>query len=129
MTKPNKTKSKTAPRNAAPVAKPQSEAARVAAVLRASVDYQAPKGGVPHQDRDVVRASLIRRMNTLLRFPARCGDALCRRTRRCVGLTMRCDRDFPALPLTPEQHAEAAASMRAALRRRLVELGRETDRR
>ena len=127
MRKPNRTKSETAPRDAAPVAKPTA-AEREAFALRASVDYEAPKDGEP-LDRDVRRAVMARRMNTLLRYPARCGDTRCRRTGRCVGLTMRCDRDFPLPSLTPEQAAEAAASMRAAFQRRLVELGRQTDRR
>ena len=128
MRKPNRTKSKPAPRNAAPVAKP-TEAEREAFALRASADCETQKDGAPHADRDVRRAVMARRMNTLLRYPARCGDTRCRRTGRCVGLTMRCDRDFPLPGLTPEQAAEAAASMRAAFQRRLVELGRETDRR
>ena len=122
MTKPNKTKSKTAGRSAA-AAQQQTEAERHAAVLRASVNFKRPKGGMSEAERVVFRKSIERRIMTAMCYPQRCGDTRCRRTLNCVGLTMRCDRDFPAPPSTPEQIAETMAIVKEALQRRLAELG------
>ncbi len=115
MTKPNRTKSNDARRNVAPVAKPQTEAARVAAVLRASASYRPRKEGEPPVDREVMGAVLVRRLMTMLGHPLRCGDALCRRAGRCVGPTIRCDRDFPPPVMTPAQGDEAIAHFRKML--------------
>ena len=68
---------------------------------------------------------MARSMNTAIGDPLRCREPRCRRVGRCVGLTMRCNRDFPAPPSTPEQDAEMMAEVRKALMARARDLGVE----
>ena len=84
----------------------------------------APPDAVP-ADAAVLRLAMTRRMATLVGDPLRCREARCRRTRRCVGPTMRCCRDFRAPPSTPEEDAALMAIYRKALAARARELGIE----
>ncbi len=43
-------------------------------VLRASVNYVAPAGGVPFEDRDVHRLAEVRRFMTLAELPLQCRE-------------------------------------------------------
>jgi hypothetical protein len=63
-------------------------------------------------------------MVTFMRMPDRCGEPACRRSRRCVGPTMRCNRDFPQQPLTEAESAEAIADLREAVTERMRQLGK-----
>ena len=106
---------------AAPAKDMRSPAERFAAALRASVDYEPPprdSGGLPEIDKHLIRLTLARRMVTFMRLPPRCGEPACRRTRRCVGPTMRCNRDIPKPELTPEESEAAIADFRAKLAQR-----------
>jgi hypothetical protein len=120
-TKPHSTKPRsTKPRSNAPQpAKPSSDA------LLASVAFGAPPadaaaGDPVPQDAAVFRLALARRMLTFLGLPRRCHEPVCRRLKRCAGPTMRCQRDFPAPPSTPEQDANNKAVLRRALDKRLL---------
>jgi hypothetical protein len=87
-------------------------------VLRASVNYVAPEGG--EVDLDLARMALARKLASLADLPLQCREPRCRRTRRCVGPTMRCARDIPRPPHTAEDdemlakfRKDLAARMRA----------------
>ena len=125
-TKPKKVRhGKPAPAAAAKAKAPQpaSDEERQAAALRASVNYVVPQGGVVADgDTDLFRFMLARRMVTFMKLPRRCGEPLCRRTGRCVGPTMRCQRDFAASQLTPEEKASTQVEWRRLLERRIAEL-------
>ena len=66
-------------------------------MLRASVNYVAPAGGIPFEDRDVHRLAELRRFMTLIELPLQCREPRCRRTRKCVGPTLRCEHDIPEI--------------------------------
>jgi hypothetical protein len=76
----------------------------------------------PKFDREEIMRGVHRKLMTFLDMPSRCRERLCRRTKRCVGPTMRCARDVPARPSTPEQEARFKADLLKALQHRLAEL-------
>jgi hypothetical protein len=96
----------------AEIAKPQvtkPRAAKVAAdPMLASITYDERKrAGAPADaepaDVAVLRLVLERGMATAMGAPLCCREPRCRRTRRCVGPTMRCSRRVVAAPpSTPE---------------------------
>jgi len=126
--RPNKPKPKqpqrkvtAAPAAARPFATPEQ---RHAAALLASVNYHAvPDGGARELDRDVFRMMLARRLNEFSELPRGCGEPLCRRSGRCVGPTMRCHRDFPLPPKTPEEETDMMADVRKLLMERVAAKG------
>jgi hypothetical protein len=98
-----------------------TEAERHAAALRESLHYVTPRevdDPVP-EDMDVFRLALTRRILTLCDLPRRCREPVCRRNKRCLGPDLRCQRDFPETPSTPDQEA----AVKAAFLRRLALLG------
>ncbi|MBI4275613.1 MAG: hypothetical protein HY659_13040 [Rhizobiales bacterium] len=115
-------KPKTKPNKSA-VAKRQAGARREATKSAAS---QAPAAGddAP-DDMDAFRDMLLRRIQTLTGKPRRCRELVCRRAKRCVGVDVRCFRDFPARPVSSEQAAHRMAALRRALERRLAEFREE----
>ena len=76
----------------------------------------------PKDDIDVFRLALTRRIKTFLGDPRRCREPICRRSKFCLGPDLRCARDFPAPPSTPEERSRALAEVYYALKRRLSEL-------
>ena len=68
------------------------------------------------QRRAEVYDSLVRRLHGIQGFPKDCGDRACRRARACVGAGLRCKRDHPLPPSTPQEEAEAMQMFRDALR-------------
>ena len=56
---------------------------------------------------------LARSVATQTGAPKTCGEARCRRTRRCLGASMPRAPDGP--PLTPEEDAEFTATLRQAI--------------
>jgi hypothetical protein len=89
--------------------------------LLASVKYVADDDEVP-EDMDVFRFALARKIRTLLGDPKTCPEPGCRRTKRCVGPTMRCQRDHPAPKLTPEQDARMRAGLYRAVKQQIAEI-------
>ena len=73
-------------------------------------------------DPEAIMHGIHRKVMTLLGNPRRCRERLCRRTKRCAGPTMRCERDFPAPDLTPEETAQLQFDLKRALARRLAQL-------
>ena len=67
------------------------------------------------------RLALARKIMTLLGLWRRCRGPACRRAKRCAGPDLRCQRDFPAPPMTPDEEARALAEFQHALRRRAGE--------
>ncbi len=107
----------------AETAKPN--AAMVAAnSMLASIAYdERMRSGAPPDavatDVAVPRLVLACGMATALGEPLRCREPRCRRTRRCVGPTMRCSRrDVAAPPSTPEKDAKLMEMYREALQAR-----------
>ena len=117
----------------AEIAKPQvtkPRAAKVAAdPMLASITYDERKrSGAPPDaeptDVAVLRLVLARGMATAMGEPLCCREPRCRRTRRCVGPTMRCSRrDVAAPPSAPEKDAKLMEMYREALQARARELG------
>jgi hypothetical protein len=90
----------------------------------ASIAYRQDDRGrdsVP-EDMDLFRFAMTRRIVTMLGTPRRCRESVCRRSKRCMGPTMRCRRDFPLPKTSPERSAAAIATVYKALQRRLAEL-------
>jgi hypothetical protein len=103
----------------------ESQAERDRRAVRESVKYAArrePDDPVP-ENMDVFRLALTRRILTLCGLPRRCREPVCRRAKRCLGPDLRCQRDFPGRPLTPEQEANARAALKRALDRRIAAFG------
>jgi hypothetical protein len=71
----------------------------------------------PPDDIHEFRFALARKIMTLLGLWRRCREPACRRGKRCAGPDLRCQRDFPAPPMTPEQEARALAEVSHALKR------------
>jgi hypothetical protein len=69
---------------------------------------------------DAFRLELARRIATFLKMPRRCRAPICRRHKRCLDPTLRCQRDFPPRPMSPEQTAAMQAAVRRAVERRLA---------
>ena len=109
MAKPNR------PRTTKPDAGARRPPAQARALPPRLDDEPVPK------DIDEFRVALARRMLTFLGMPRRCREPICRRTKRCAGPDLRCQRDNPAPPRTPEQHAHMMAAMLRTVRRRLAE--------
>jgi hypothetical protein len=86
---------------------------RAVALLQDSGDDPVP------QDIDEFRLELARRIMTVLGLPERCRERACRRGRRCAGRDLRCQRDFPAPPMTRDEEAEALARVQRMLKRRV----------
>ena len=116
--------------NAAKPAKPQPPAPqpeRPADPLRESIAYAArmkpgaPRGERPHLD--VVRFALVRHVSTFMELPRRCGEPQCRRSRRCVGVPLRCPRDVAERPMTAEEGNKSMAQFRQLLTRMLQKRG------
>jgi hypothetical protein len=100
--------------------KPESRRARA---LRESVKYSARDCELdPPADMDVFRLALARRIYTSMGEPRRCGERVCRRMKRCAGPDLRCARDFPAPPSTPEAWARVQAQIKRAVEARMAEL-------
>ena len=93
-----------------------------AAVLRESLKYSAPGCAEMPDDIDVFRVAFSRQIRTLLGDARRCREPVCRRAKRCAGVDMRCQREQPAPPTTPEQWARVRAEFYKALER---EVGRQ----
>jgi hypothetical protein len=87
--------------------------ARAAALLQGAGDDPVPR------DIDEFRLELARRIMPVLGLPERCRERACRRGRRCAGRDLRCQRDFPAPPMTRDQEAEALARVQRMLKRRV----------
>ena len=93
---------------------------------RAQARVTAPHLGdddPPPDDIDEFRRALARKIMTLLGLPRRCREPACRRARRCAGADLRCQRDFPGPPMTPDDKARALAEVQRGLQRRMAELG------
>jgi len=69
-------------------------------------------------DRTLRRYELVRHILTILGLPQRCHEGACRRSGRCVGLTLRCQRDFPAPKISPEQERANLAKIYKLVRER-----------
>ena len=119
--KPKRAKRNAQPQRVAALSEQASAEQRYAAALRAS----AARHENPPEDQDVFRLALARRMFTLMRLPLRCGEPACRRSKTCVGPTMRCRRDVPPPPMTQQQSEEAMAAFKRALRDALLRQGME----
>ena len=97
--------------------------------MLASITYDERKrSGAPPDaeptDVAVLRLVLARGMATAMGEPLCFREPRCRRTRRCVGPTMRCSRrDVAAPPSTPEKDAKLMEMYREALQARVRELG------
>ena len=117
MSKSNKRKRQAAPPPA------ENPPQRAIDPLRASANYVAPKDGTP-RDRDVVRMVLARRLMEVMGLPRRCGEPLCRRARRCVGPTLRCQRDVALPPVSEDKGAAAMAHFRKLLTREMERRGK-----
>lgn len=95
---------------------------REARLLRASVKYAGPSDAddaVP-ADPELARYALARKLLTFSRMPRRCREPVCRRSKRCAGPDMRCQRDFPQPPMTPEEDARVRAEVRRLLDREIA---------
>jgi hypothetical protein len=79
------------------------------------------------RDIEAFRLGLLRRMVDVQKGWRRCREPICKRMKRCAGpdrgAGIRCVRDNPQPPLTPQQRARAAAQMQRMLQRRAAELG------
>ncbi len=93
-------------------------------VLRASVNYVPPAGDFPEEDRPVLRMMLARRMMSHMKAPLRCREPRCRRSKQCVGRSMRCRHDMAQPPMTEKESADAVADFRALVIARMRELGK-----
>jgi len=101
-------------------AKTSDEGADERAAMRARAEALLQEAGddpVP-QDIHEFRRELARRIMTVLGLPKRCRERACRRGRRCAGRDLRCQRDFPAPPMTRDEQAEALARVQRMLKRR-----------
>ena len=100
---------------------------RQAALMRASVKYAAVKTSgsnpMPQDNPELFRYALMRRVMTLARLPRRCREPVCRRTKVCMGPSIRCRLDFPEPRVSREQEAATMAAVQRAIKRRLAELG------
>jgi hypothetical protein len=74
-------------------------------------------------DIDEFRRALARKIMTRLGMAERCRDHHCRRHRKCSGPDLRCQRDFPAPPMTPAETAAMPAHVQKLLRERREEDG------
>jgi hypothetical protein len=77
---------------------------------------------IKHVARTLFRLALTRRIYTSMGEPLRCGERVCRRMKRCAGPDLRCARDFPAPPSTPEAWARVQAQIKRAVEARMAEL-------
>lgn len=96
-----------------------------AEALRESINYVAPgpDGDDPvPDDIDVFRLALSRRISGVLGMPRRCREPVCRRSKLCKGPDMRCARDFPPRPLSPEEDARLQAKVYRLVKQRVAEL-------
>jgi hypothetical protein len=79
------------------------------------------------RDIEAFRLGLLRRMVDVQKGWRHCREPICKRMKRCAGpdrgAGIRCVRDNPQPPLTPQQRARAAAQMQRMLQRRAAELG------
>ena len=82
-------------------------------LLRASVNYDEQESG--EMDWELARLSLARKLASLAEMQLECCDRRCRRTRQCVGPTMRCLRDSP-----PPSHTAENDEMLAEFRKGLA---------
>ena len=74
-----------------------------------------------------VRIEVARKILTLLGMHRRCRAPICRRMRRCAGADLRCQRDFPAPPLSADDAARAVADFYKALKARAAEAGADEE--
>jgi hypothetical protein len=72
-----------------------------------------------------VRIEITRKIFTLLGMHRKCREPICRRMRRCAGADLRCQRDFPAPPVSADEQARAIADFYKALQKRAAEIGAE----
>jgi hypothetical protein len=100
--------------------------------FRESIAYAYPEAGGrgravqgPPDDIHVQRLAIARRMITFCGEPLRCREAACRRSKRCVGPTMRCQRDRPAPAMTAAEQTNMMLDIRELLKKRLIEMGKE----
>ena len=91
-------------------------------VLRASVNYVPRDFSEEH--RPVLRMMLARRMMSHMKAPLRCREPRCRRSKQCVGRSMRCRHDMAQPPMTEKENADAVADFRALVIARMRELGK-----
>ncbi|MBM3529987.1 MAG: hypothetical protein FJX62_18045 [Alphaproteobacteria bacterium] len=90
--------------------------------MRASIAYSLRDPRTPGgAHADVLRWSLVRKINTIMGHPARCKDAACRRAKACVGPDVRCDREIPPRQVSEEQGERNLAFFQRELRRRVEE--------
>jgi hypothetical protein len=93
-------------------------------------DQRARAAALPDDDDpvpdnvDEFRLALARKIMTLLGMHRRCGEGACRRHRRCSGADLRCQRDNPMPPMTPDQEAAALADVQRALQRHVEDAAR-----
>ena len=105
-------------------AKPRRARAKLRRAQARALPPQADDDPVP-KNIDEFRLTLARRILTFLGMPRRCRAPICRRTKRCLGPGLRCQRDNPLPALTPDEDAAVKAQLKRALARRLAELGAE----
>jgi hypothetical protein len=88
---------------------------------------QQPDEEAMPRDIEAFRLGLLRRMVDVQKGWRHCREPICKRMKRCAGpdrgAGIRCVRDNPRPPLTPQQRARAAAQMHRMLQRRASELG------
>jgi hypothetical protein len=99
-----------------------AELARVREQLRQSAQYimRGSGHGVP-ADKDVFALAMIRKLMMVRDLPRRCREPMCRRTKLCVGPTIRCDRDFPSPPVSEEEGNRRLALFQRELKKRIAE--------
>jgi hypothetical protein len=90
-------------------------AERLAAMLRASLTYIPPQEGGREAHIDVFRFAMIRRIHTFMRIPLRCREPLCRRSKKCLGPSLRCQRDVPMRPVSEKRRADGLVFFRRKL--------------
>lgn len=74
---------------------------------------------------EVFRYAMARKINTFLDLPQQCREPVCQRSKRCVGPTMRCQRDCPPPQVTREEQSAMLAEFSKILKQYLREQGVE----
>ena len=104
----------------------RSRRKRAAMARRARARAAAAAAPAAHEplptDRKLFTQALLRRLMTFTGMPRRCRAPICRRTKRCLGPGLRCQRDHPLPKLAPVENAAVKAGLKRALERRLAEI-------
>lgn len=112
-----------------PPAGPLQRSIRYAAMPRRA-DRRKPGAAAPGagddddpvpSDPDVFRFALVRRMYTFLGMWRTCRVAACRRSKTCVGRSLRCAADNPMPPVSRAEEAQRIGDLHDAVKRALAE--------